>query len=102
MFLNGTDLVKKETIDLANMKILFLSAQAVEVPTFTESQLPVTNFQHLSFQTNPLQTFTVQTDTPLVAVHLDNRIKLLVSAKRINGIMTFTEHIKYLNTSEKM
>lgn len=102
MFLNGTDLVKKKTIDLANMKIMFLSAQALEVPTFTDSQLPVTNFQYPSFQTNPLQTFAVQTNTPLVAIHLDNRIKLLVSAKRINGIMTFTEHIKYLNTSEKM
>lgn len=101
MFLNGTDLVKKKTTNLANMKILFVSAQALEVPAFTESQLPVTNFQYLSFQTSPLQTFTVQTNTPLVAVHL-NRIKLLVSAKRINGIMTFTEHIKYLNTSEKM
>lgn len=36
------------------------------------------------------------------AIPLDNRIKLHVSAKRINGIMTFTEHIKYLNTSENM
>lgn len=57
MFLNGTDLVKKETIDLANMKILFLSAQAVEVPTFTEIPTPSDQFSAPVFSDKPTSDF---------------------------------------------